>query len=189
VWDDGGIDLTMAVNTSAHSLTARSTLLGSLEQAQKTWDTRPDRLILELTESALIEAEAPRLLGQIHDMGIKVSIDDFGTGHSSLSYLQRLPVDEIKIDKSFVTSLANRDEDEDDPVIVRSTIELAHNLGLTVAAEGVEDDVAMDMLCRYRCDRAQGYFLGRPCLAHELTPRLAALHASPPDPKQHALTS
>jgi EAL domain-containing protein (putative c-di-GMP-specific phosphodiesterase class I) len=81
VWDDGGIDLTMAVNTSAHSLTARSTLLGSLEQAQKTWDTRPDRLILELTESALIEAEAPRLLGQIHDMGIKVSIDDFGTGH------------------------------------------------------------------------------------------------------------
>ena len=94
-------------------------------------------------------------------MGIKLSIDDFGTGYSSLSYLQRLPVDEIKIDKSFVTSLADRSEDDDDPVIVRSTIELAHNLGLTVVAEGVEDDVALDMLGKYRCDRAQGYFLGR----------------------------
>jgi diguanylate cyclase (GGDEF)-like protein/PAS domain S-box-containing protein len=173
-WDDGGIDLTMAVNISAHSLTARSTLLASLEQVQRTWDTGPDRLILELTESALIESEAPRLLGRIHDMGIKLSIDDFGTGYSSLSYLQRLPVDEIKIDKSFVTSLADRSEDDDDPVIVRSTIELAHNLGLTVVAEGVEDDIALDMLGKYRCDRAQGYFLGRPCPAQELTPRLLA---------------
>ena len=173
-WDDGGIDLTMAVNISAHSLTARSMLLGTLEKVHKTWDTKPDRLILELTESALIESAAPRLLGQIHDLGIKLSIDDFGTGYSSLSYLQRLPVDEIKIDKSFVTGLANCDEDDDDPVIVRSTIELAHNLGLTVVAEGVEDNVALDMLSKYRCDRAQGYFLGRPCPAHELTPRLRA---------------
>ena len=107
-------------------------------------------------------------------MGIKLSIDDFGTGYSSLSYLQRLPVDEIKIDQSFVTRLANRAEDDDDPVIVRSTIELAHNLGLTVVAEGVEDDVALNVLGTYRCDRAQGYFLGRPCPAHELTPRLTA---------------
>ena len=114
-------------------------------------------------------------------MGIKLSIDDFGTGYSSLSYLQRLPVDEIKIDKSFVTSLADRGEDDDDPVIVRSTIELAHNLGLTVVAEGVEDDVALDMLGKYRCDRAQGYFLGRPCPAEELTPRLSA-GSERPDP-------
>jgi EAL domain-containing protein (putative c-di-GMP-specific phosphodiesterase class I) len=109
-------------------------------------------------------------------MGIKLSIDDFGTGYSSLSYLQRLPVDEIKIDKSFVTRLANRDEHAvgDDQVIVRSTIELAHNLGLTVVAEGVEDDVALEIVSNYGCDRAQGYFLGRPCPAQELTPRLIA---------------
>ena len=173
-WDRSGINLTMAINISAHSLNARSTLLTSLKEAQKTWDIRPDRLILELTESALVEADAPRLLAQVHDMGIGLSIDDFGTGYSSLSYLKRLPVDEIKIDKSFVTSLASRGEDDDDAVIVRSTIELAHNLGLTVVAEGVEDDIAMDMLGRYRCDRAQGYFLGRPCPAQELTPRLIA---------------
>ena len=125
-WQDGGIDLTMAVNISAHSLTARSTLLASLEQTQKTWETKPDHLILELTESALIESDAPRVLTQVHDMGIGLSIDDFGTGYSSLSYLRRLPVDEIKIDRSFVTSLASRGEDDDDAVIVRSTIELAH---------------------------------------------------------------
>jgi diguanylate cyclase (GGDEF)-like protein len=171
-WDEGGIDLTMAVNISARSLGARSTLLGTLEQAQKAWATKPDRLIVELTESALIESEAPRLLGRMHEMGIKLSIDDFGTGYSSLSYLHRLPVDEIKIDKSFVTTLANHDED--DQVIVRSTIELAHNLGLTVVAEGVEDDDALDIVSKYGCDRAQGYFLGRPCPAEELTPRLTA---------------
>jgi diguanylate cyclase (GGDEF)-like protein/PAS domain S-box-containing protein len=171
-WQEDGIDLTMAVNISAHSLTARSTLLASLEETQKTWDTKPDRLILELTESALIESDAPRVLTQVHDLGIGLSIDDFGTGYSSLSYLRRLPVDEIKIDRSFVTSLASRGEDDDDAVIVRSTIELAHNLGLTVVAEGVEDGIALDMLGNYRCDRAQGYFLGRPCPAKELTPRL-----------------
>ena len=107
-------------------------------------------------------------------MGIKLSIDDFGTGYSSLSYLQRLPVDEIKIDKSFVTTLANHDQHEDDQVIVRSTIELAHNLGLTVVAEGVEDGGALDIVSKYGCDRAQGYLLGRPCPAEELTPRLTA---------------
>ena len=95
-------------------------------------------------------------------MGIKLSIDDFGTGYSSLSYLQRLQVDEIKIDTSFVTRLANHGEDDDDPVIVRSAIELAHNLGLTVVAEGVEDDVALDMLDRYRCDPGLGPFPGSP---------------------------
>ena len=173
-WDEAGINMTMAVNISARSLTSRSTLLASLEQVQRTSDIKPDSFILELTESALIESEAPRLLARMHDMGIKLSIDDFGTGYSSLSYLKRLPVDEIKIDKSFVTSLAGRGEDEDDPVIVRSIIELAHNLGLTVVAEGVEDDVALERLGKYGCDRAQGYFLGRPCPPEELTPRLLA---------------
>jgi diguanylate cyclase (GGDEF)-like protein/PAS domain S-box-containing protein len=173
-WEEAGVNLTMAVNISARSLTSRSTLLASLEQVRRTSNIKPESFILELTESALIESEAPRLLAQMHEMGIKLSIDDFGTGYSSLSYLKRLPVDEIKIDKSFVTSLAGRGEDEDDPVIVRSIIELAHNLGLAVVAEGVEDGVALERLGTYGCDRAQGYFLGRPCPAEELTARLLA---------------
>jgi diguanylate cyclase (GGDEF)-like protein/PAS domain S-box-containing protein len=166
IWREEGIDLTMAVNISARSLGLRSSLPDSIEELTETWGTPPDRLTLELTEGALIEAAAPDILARLHQMGERLSIDDFGTGYSSLAYLQRLPVDEIKIDKSFVTSLS---VGGDDAVIVRSTIELAHNLGLTVVAEGVEDDVAMDMLVGYGCDRAQGYFFGRPCSAEELT--------------------
>ena len=99
-------------------------------------------------------------------MGERVSIDDFGTGYSSLAYLQHLPVDEIKIDQSFVTNLASV---PGDAVIVRSTIDLAHNLGLTVVAEGVEDEIALDMLVEYGCDSAQGYFFSRALAADELT--------------------
>ena len=98
-------------------------------------------------------------------MGQRISIDDFGTGYSSLAYLHGLPVDELKIDKSFVMRLA---ADSDSAVIVRSTIELAHNLGLTVVAEGVEDQAALDLLIEYGCDSVQGFFLGRPCPADEL---------------------
>ena len=127
--------------------------------------TGPDRLTLELTEGALIEAAAPDVLGRLHNTGEMMSIDDFGTGYSSLAYLQRLPVDEIKIDTSFVTSLSAA---SDDAIIVRSTVDLAHNLGLTVVAEGVEDDVAMNMLVGYGCDTAQGYFFGHPCPAEDL---------------------
>jgi EAL domain-containing protein (putative c-di-GMP-specific phosphodiesterase class I) len=99
-------------------------------------------------------------------MGERVSIDDFGTGYSSLAYLQRLPVDELKIDRSFVTSLSAASADA---VIVRSTVELAHNLGLTVVAEGVEDEAAVSLLHEYGCDRVQGYLFSRPCPAEELT--------------------
>jgi diguanylate cyclase (GGDEF)-like protein/PAS domain S-box-containing protein len=165
-WREEGVDLTMAVNISAHSLRHNSDLPDLVAELTKTWGTAPDRLILELTESALIEAAAPDILGRLHSMGERMSIDDFGTGYSSLAYLQRLPVDELKIDRSFVTRLAAA---SDDAVIVRSTIDLAHNLGLTVVAEGVEDQIAMDLLVGYGCDSAQGYLLGRPCPAQELT--------------------
>ncbi len=174
-WREQGIDLTVAVNVSARSLGPRSTLPGTVQELTDTWKTPPGRLILELTEGALIESSAPELLGRLHCMGETLSIDDFGTGYSSLAYLQRLPVDEIKIDKSFVTGLSVAD---DDAVIVRSTIELAHNLGLAVVAEGVEDEAAMDMLVGYGCDRAQGYFFARPSLADEFT---AWLNTSPYD--------
>jgi diguanylate cyclase (GGDEF)-like protein len=165
-WREEGVDLTMAVNISAGSLRPHSNLADSVEELTETWGTAPDRLTLELTEGALIEAAAPDVLGRLHDMGEKLSIDDFGTGYSSLACLQRLPMDEIKIDRSFVTSLATASDDE---VIVRSSVDLAHNLGLSVVAEGVEDDLAEDLLVGYGCDRAQGYLFSRPRPAQELT--------------------
>ena len=166
IWRDEGVDLTMAVNISAHSLRPSSNLPDTVAELTEAWSTPPDRLTLELTEGALIEAAAPEILGRLHNMGERMSIDDFGTGYSSLAYLQRLSVDELKIDRSFVTSLS---AGSDDAVIVRSTIDLAHNLGLTVVAEGVEDDVAMDLLHEYGCDSVQGYLFSRPCPAQELT--------------------
>jgi diguanylate cyclase len=144
----------------------------------ETWGTVPGTLTLELTEGALIEAGAPDVLTRLHGMGERVSIDDFGTGYSSLAYLQRLPVDEIKVDQSFVTTLAAASDDE---VIVRSTIDLAHNLGLTVVGEGVEDEAVLEMLVAYGCDSAQGYLFSRPCAAEELTAWLATSpYAAPP---------
>jgi diguanylate cyclase (GGDEF)-like protein/PAS domain S-box-containing protein len=165
IWLDQGLDLTMAVNISAHSLRHRTTLPDTVAELTDIWGTAPEQLILELTEGALIEAAAPDILARLHGMGERMSIDDFGTGYSSLAYLQRLPVDELKIDRSFVTSLA---VGTDDAVIVHSTIDLAHNLGLTVVAEGVEDALAMEMLIGYGCDSVQGYHFSRPCAAADL---------------------
>jgi EAL domain-containing protein (putative c-di-GMP-specific phosphodiesterase class I) len=126
---------------------------------------------------ALIEAASPGILDRLHTMGERMSIDDYGTGYSSLAYLQRLPVDELKIDRSFITNLS---ADTDNAVIVRSTIDLAHNLGLSVVAEGVEDNTAMNLLATYGCDSVQGYLLGRPCPAPELTTRLSeSVHGEP----------
>ena len=103
-------------------------------------------------------------LNKLSGLGFKLSIDDFGTGYSSLAYLKRLPVDELKIDKSFVMSMV---EDLDDAKIVRSTIDLAHNLGLTVVAEGVESAKVWDALRELECDEAQGYHMGKPMPATE----------------------
>jgi EAL domain-containing protein (putative c-di-GMP-specific phosphodiesterase class I) len=99
-------------------------------------------------------------------MGVQISIDDFGTGYSSLSYLKRLPVDEIKVDRSFVQQMAH---DPRDMAIVRSTIALAHDLGLSVVAEGVEDRATWDLLVRHGCDQVQGYYLSRALPADALT--------------------
>lgn len=107
---------------------------------------------------------------RLNAMGIELSIDDFGTGYSSLSYLKRLPVQEIKIDQSFVQDMAN---DKDDAAIVRSIIELAHNLGLQVVAEGVENRMTLDLLADLNCDKAQGHYISQAHSADELVDLLA----------------
>jgi diguanylate cyclase (GGDEF)-like protein len=121
---------------------------------------------LEITESAIMDDphRAESTLNRLSERGFKLSIDDFGTGYSSLAYLKRLPVDELKIDKSFVM---NMEKDDDDAKIVRSTIDLAHNLGLTVVAEGVENQLIWNKLLELSCDEAQGYFMSRPLPAGE----------------------
>lgn len=121
---------------------------------------------LEITESAIMDdpQRAEAMLNRLSEQGFKLSIDDFGTGYSSLAYLKRLPVDELKIDKSFVMGM---ESGEDDAMIVRSTIDLAHNLGLTVVAEGVENLAILDRLRALSCDEAQGYHISRPLGAED----------------------
>jgi diguanylate cyclase (GGDEF)-like protein/PAS domain S-box-containing protein len=165
-WRDEGIDLTMAVNISGRSLSHGGDLPATFAELSEVWAASAGSVTLELTEGALVEPAAPSMLHDLHDLGARLSIDDFGTGYSSLAYLQRLPVDEIKIDQSFVKNLATV---EDDAIIVRSTVDLAHSLDLEVVAEGVEDQTALSVLAEFECDQAQGYFLGRPVVAEELT--------------------
>jgi diguanylate cyclase (GGDEF)-like protein/PAS domain S-box-containing protein len=165
-WSDDGVELNMAINISARTLRRADELPDAVAELTALWGNAPDQLTLELTESALIETAAPAVLTRLHKMGQRISIDDFGTGYSSLAYLQNLPIDQIKVDRSFVTNLASV---PGDAVIVRSTIDLAHNLGLTVVAEGVEDETTLDTLVQYGCDSAQGYLFTRALAAEELT--------------------
>ncbi len=134
---------------------------------------------LEITESAIMDdpARAQNTLNVLSQRGFKLSIDDFGTGYSSLAYLKSLPVDELKIDKSFVM---NMETDEDDAKIVRSTIDLAHNLGLTVVAEGVENALIWDKLKALECDEAQGYFMSKPIAANTFAAWCATWNAKQP---------
>ena len=126
-----------------------------------------DRLVCEITENTVMAdpVRASAVLDGLRELGVGLSLDDFGTGHSSLSYLKRLPLDEVKIDRSFVAGMT---DDENDAVIVRSTIDLARNLGLRVVAEGVETAEIMDELSALFCDIAQGYHISRPVPAGEL---------------------
>jgi EAL domain-containing protein (putative c-di-GMP-specific phosphodiesterase class I) len=141
----------------------------------------PSRLQLEITESRIVAdmRRARNALDQIRALGVKIAIDDFGTGFSSLSQLQQLPIDEIKIDRSFVTRM---EVNRNDAVLVRSIIELARNLGLRVTAEGVETESIQTSLRQLGCDYAQGFYIGRPapaeeCRAHLGQPRRAVLAA------------
>jgi EAL domain-containing protein (putative c-di-GMP-specific phosphodiesterase class I) len=123
---------------------------------------------VELTESAVMAdpGHAMEMLNKIHGMGVRIAVDDFGTGYSSLAYLKKLPVNEIKIDKSFVIDMG---QDSSDEVIVHSTIDLGHNMGLQVTAEGVENEAIMEKLIILGCNMAQGYYMCEPCNAENLT--------------------
>lgn len=164
-WRDDGISVTVAVNLSAHDL-ADPGLPDIIRTTLVRHGVDAAQLVLEVTESAVMrdpESAAASLLA-LKEMGARLSIDDFGTGQSSLAQLKRLPVDELKIDKSFVLEL---DSSEDDALIVSSTIELGHNLGLGIVAEGVENAASLDMLARFGCDKVQGYHFSRPLPADE----------------------
>jgi EAL domain-containing protein (putative c-di-GMP-specific phosphodiesterase class I) len=128
-------------------------------------DIPPGKLTLEITETMAMSPSAHHVLRDLQAMGLRLSIDDFGTGYSSLAYLRSLPVAEIKIDRSFVMDLATR---EDDAAIVRSTIDLGHNLDLEVVAEGVSDHHGYEMLFEYGCDYGQGHYLSKPLAADEV---------------------
>ena len=155
-----GYHLGLSVNLSTHDLLDRR-LAERVQQHLAKNGVDPSMLTLEITESSLL-IDAPRAratINELHEVGVSLSIDDFGTGYSSLSYLRRLPVGELKIDQSFV---ANVLIDEQDEVIVRSTIDLGHNLGLVVVAEGVENNEVLERLRAFGCDIAQGYCISRP---------------------------
>jgi diguanylate cyclase (GGDEF)-like protein len=176
-WRDEGLELQVAVNLSAANL-LDARLPNDVARLIVAAGVPPSALALEITESVAMTdpTRAREVLGVLRSMRISLSVDDYGTGHASLAYLGRLPVTELKIDRAFVTDLAR---DATSAAIVRSTVELAHNLGLKVVAEGVEDDVALERLRAHGCDLAQGFLLSRPLPGEQLTGWLREQLAGP----------
>ncbi|MCB1572915.1 MAG: EAL domain-containing protein [Xanthomonadales bacterium] len=171
-WHDQGHRVGVSINISAMDLAAGD-LPSTVRALLDEFGIDAASVVLEVTESAVMRDSAIALdmLGRLKECGVRLAIDDFGTGYSSLSHLKRMPVDELKIDKSFVMGMA---DDSDDATIVRATIELGHSMGLSVVAEGVENSRSLRMLEDYRCDMAQGYLISRPVPAAELTALLVA---------------
>jgi len=165
-WRCADFDLGVSVNLSARSLGSND-LAAQVRRLLDQHDLDASALTLELTESAIMSDpfRAVVVLGQLRRMGVRLSIDDFGTGYSSLAYLKRLPVTEIKIDRTFVSNVT---ADEDDAAIVLSTIQLAQSLRLDVVAEGVETAATYDALAAFGCRRLQGYYVARPLPASQL---------------------
>ena len=158
-WKEQGIGLGLSVNVSATLLDDRKFMDALLSKVENA-DIEPALLTVEITESAAMD-DADSAIAAMHmmrDWGIRLSVDDYGTGQSTLSYLKHLPVDEIKIDKSFVV---NVEQSSSDRILIRSTIELAHDLGLKVVAEGIEDEATLAILAELGCDVGQGYLIGK----------------------------
>ena len=160
-WERAGRQLPVSINISARSL-HDDRIVDEVEEALLTHDLRSDRLQIEITESAVMhdEGRAAQVLAHLTGRGVLVSIDDFGMGYTSLNLLRRLPLHELKIDGSFVRGM--RGDAAEDTAIVRSTAELAHNLGLTAVAEQVEDQWTLDLLSSFGCDQAQGFHIAKP---------------------------
>jgi diguanylate cyclase (GGDEF)-like protein len=184
-WRRQGVDLGVAVNLSVRSLQDTG-LVDEVSRLLRRHGVPASRLTLEVTESSVM-ADPPRaiaLLHQLRALGVRLSVDDFGTGYSSLSYLKSLPVQEVKIDRSFVTGLSLRGEDV---AIVRAIVDLGRHLGLKVVAEGAEDQSTWDLLASMGCDLVQGWHLARPMPVGELAPWLRARAGSDVRPTLHAL--
>jgi diguanylate cyclase (GGDEF)-like protein len=171
-WRLDGLDITTAVNLSASDL-LDETLAIDLAILLTTHSVPPGALTIEITETTLMvdPCAAKAMLTAIHALGVKLAVDDYGTGFSSLAYLRDLPVHELKIDRTFITDLT---EHTRSAAIVKSTVDLAHTLGLSVVAEGVEDADAFELLRRFNCDIVQGYHFCRPQSAEQLTRWLRA---------------
>ncbi|MDP9294447.1 MAG: bifunctional diguanylate cyclase/phosphodiesterase, partial [Actinomycetota bacterium] len=169
-WHQEGLEVTIAVNLSVANL-LDDQLIDDVERILSEEQLPPERLVLEITESTVMTdpQRTIAMLERLAGMDIRLSIDDYGTGHSSLAYLRRLPVHELKIDRAFVQHLA---VDDQDLQIVRSTISLGHSLGLRVVAEGVEDARALTLLQNNACDLVQGFHLGRPVPPDKLLDQL-----------------
>ena len=164
-WIEDGLDVSVSLNVSPRNIEDHS-LEEMVARALGNFKVDPSRLTLEITEGVAMAAAAAKALHRLHEIGVRLSLDDFGTGYSSLLYLMRLPVNEIKIDRSFVAALAS---DPDSGAIVRSAVGLGHNLGLRVVAEGLQDRMAEAVLLEAGCDAAQGFLVGRPAEEPEIT--------------------
>ena len=159
-WREAGITIGLAVNVSGREF-ADINLVDRVEKCLRQYDIPAHLLTLEVTETEIMAdlGAATKVLYELSARGIKLGIDDYGTGYSSLQYLHKLPVNELKIDRSFVTNLPNEASNR---IIVRSSIQMAHSLGLYVIAEGAEDELTCAMLAEAQCDFIQGYYLSKP---------------------------
>ncbi len=177
-WLDRDIRIGVAVNLSPRTL-SDTTFVESVDITLRNLNVPPELLTFEITEGSVMEDPDTALpvLHALHGLGVKLSIDDFGTGYSSLAYLSRLPVDEVKIDKAFIQNMGTEINDSS---ITRAIIDLAHGLGLTVVAEGVEDELTRDLLTEMNCDTIQGYLVSRPLPGPRLDRWLAVRPASRP---------
>lgn len=171
-WKQQGLQLTLALNISARDL-ADPTFVPELRRRVQASDVNPSSVEVEITESSLMAdpVRTSTALQELRSVGITVSVDDFGTGYSSLAYLRQLPVSQVKIDQTFIRYLSSNASDQS---IVRSTIALGHSLGCSVVAEGVEEAEAMSHLRDMGCDLAQGYHLGRPMQADQISERMTS---------------
>jgi diguanylate cyclase (GGDEF)-like protein len=186
-WHEDGLDIAIAVNLSVANL-LDSELVDDIADILAEERVPAEGFELEITESTIMTdpERATAMLQRLAAMGLRLSIDDYGTGHSSLAYLRRLPVHELKIDRSFITHLA---DDGDDLQVVRSTIDLAHHLGLRVVAEGIEDAGSLALLQAHGCDLAQGFHLGRPVPAGLLLDQLRARGTALPSTARESVSA